>query len=138
MSSPAGDLPDWQTLVTPLVQPASQIGSGATSGLVIASFGTPFRIWGAWIAASFVTDNAYNLGVQQIDALIEDGAGNGILALPLGVSFAEQTMFDSVAIGVSGLTPVVHTGNFEVLLVVTAPGAHSFVRVSAGIYYSDP
>jgi|SRR5579859_48233 len=138
MTTPTGDLPDWQTLTAPPILPASVTDQQASLTSQILQSGTPFRVWGIWMRHSMVTNASYVAAVLEIKTQIQDGNGNVLLEVASHVVAANQTVHAELSIPVPGFTPALVGGFYQVQLVSGASATNVFYRASGGIYYSSP
>lgn len=138
MTTPAGDLPDWQTIVNPPILSAAiqdQPG-GAEAGILTMT--KPFRIWGAWVSYRYSSNTAYVAGLGSSQVLIKDVNGNIILTISGELRVASQSISGQLAIAVPGLTPAMNGGLWVATLHTDATAANTDYRASGGIYYSVP
>src|SRR5260370_40768983 len=105
MTTPMGDLPDWQTLVTPpvLAFGISDIQAGLTP--VILQTGAPFRVWGMWVRMSLATNAAYVAAILEVGTQIVDSNGAVLLDVASHLTAANQSQRGSKAIARPGCTP---------------------------------
>lgn len=138
MTTPIGDVPDWQTLTAPQILAASQIDQPAGASFVIFSSVNPFRVWGAWLRMSLCTNASYVAAVLEIQCRLQDGAGNPLLDIACHVVAANQLNHNELSLSVPGFTPGFGGGTYNVQIVTSASAANVFCRVSGGVYYSVP
>lgn len=138
MTAPMGDLPDWETLVTPLILTASQTNIGPGNNVVVHSEVTPFRVWGAWLSLSTATSSGYTSGVQTIGAQVSDIGGNVLLRGQLHVPGPSFATNQSLAIPVNGYVSSVAAMIYQISLITDAGFTGLFFRANAGILYSKP
>lgn len=138
MTTPLGDLPDWQTLVAPAVTAASQEGVGPGTTVSIFQSNTPFRVWGAWISEVFGGNAAYVAGLGAAGAQIKDPAGSFLLVVNCFIATANQTDHAELAIAIPGFTPAAFLGMYTVELITDPVPANSGSTSAAGIFYSQP
>lgn len=137
MTTPLGDQPDWQTLVTPQVVPKSIFNQqGGVNGTLFSS-ATPFRVWGIWISSSFSSNASFVAALQNVFTEIQDGFGNVLLAVVNTIRVANSVNVQALSLALPGVTPQV-SGNFTVNLVSGASPANTDYRVNGGIYVSQP
>lgn len=137
MTTPAGDLPDWQTLVTPMIVPAAAVAVAGGGSTVIFTSPNPFRVWGMYLAAEYDSTAAFN-APNSIGIRIQDGALINALAMNLALEAASTVDSGQLAVSVPGLTPSLHAGAYTLNLVVDPLAANTNVTARAGIYYSQP
>lgn len=138
MTTPKGDLPDWETLVTPLMLTASQNNIGPNNNVVVHSDPAPFRVWGCWLSVSAATSSGYTSGVQTIGAQISDIGNNVLLRCQLHVFGANNTINQALAIPVNGFVSSVAAMIFQINLITDVGFTGLFFRANAGILYSKP
>jgi hypothetical protein len=138
MTTPMGDLPDWQTFTAPAILPFSVSDIQASQNPVILQTGTPFRVWGLWLRMSMATNAAYVAAILEVKCQIQDGNGNVLLEVACHITAANQTVHAELAIPVPGFTPALQAGTYQVSLLTGASAANVFFRASAGVYYSQP
>jgi len=139
MTTPMGDLPDWQTLVTPpvLAFGISDIQAGLTP--VILQTGAPFRVWGMWVRMSLATVTVYVAAILEVVTQIVDSNGAVLLEVACHVTAANQSQHDSKAIAIPGYTPAAAAGpSYVISLKTGASAANVFYRGGGGIFYSQP
>lgn len=133
-----GDLPDWQTLVTPAVLQAGTFDITASTTSPIISVFSPIRIWAMWLRMSISTSAAYVAAILEQVCKMQDLSGNVLFDLACHVTAANQSQHDHIVIPVSGFTPLPLGGTWGVELVTGPTAANVFSRASAGIFYSSP
>lgn len=138
MTMPAGDQPDWQTLVSPQIVVASIIDQANNLNSAIFQSTSPFRVWGVWVRGSAATAAAYAGGVQEIKTRILDGFGNAILEVAFHVIAANQIAHAELAIPLNGFTPAIAAGFYTIDLNTDPELANTFYKGSGGIFYSQP
>jgi hypothetical protein len=138
MSQPSGDLPDWQTLTMPQVQSAALTAAPVNSSTQLVGSGSPFRIWGVWLAFRFSSFAAYAAGLGFTDVRISDGFGNTLLWIGAEVEVANQSLSQGLSISLPGFTPRPVTGIWSVKIVVNSIPANTDLSPSGGVYYSMP
>lgn len=138
MTVPMGDLPDWQTLVTPNILTASVIDQANNVNGNIFQSATPFRVWGLWVRGSAATSSTYAGGVQEIKTRLLDGFGNALLEVAFHLIAANQIAHAELAIPIGGYTPPLVAGNYTILLSTDPELANTFYKGSGGIFYSQP
>lgn len=138
MTTPLGDTPDWQTLVTPNILAAfvQDLGGGLFDPIL--SLANPFRIWGAWVSFRFSSNSSYVAGLGSCEVNIQDGAGHIILLVSGSVRVASQVTNDSLSISIPGFTPGIFSGSYEIAISTASTPANTDFKASAGIYYSQP
>ena len=102
MTTPIGDLPDWETLVSPNITSNSFGNIGA--GLVDQLFQSvnPFRIWGAWIDVTIASGGSFTGGPVEWGAQIGDGSGLALIRVQRHVAVANQINAGSLSIAIPG------------------------------------
>lgn len=138
MTTPKGDIPDWQTLVTPQILVASILDQGAGGAGQIIQSGSPFRIWGVWVAHRFSSNNTFVTGGGAVITAIKDGMGNALLAVESDVRVANQVTWAHNSLPVPGFTPAFNAGSYQCQLVTSAAVANTAYFASGGILYSVP
>ena len=139
MSTPAtGDLPDWSVLVNPNIKSASFSAIPANNSSQLFQSATPYRIWAAWISISGATSSTYAGGYFEWGARIGDGSGASLLRASLNVIAANEIADDSIALPISGYTPILSAGFFTTNFITEAGITNGFFRGSGGILYSQP
>lgn len=138
MTTPLGDLPDWQTLVAPAVTAASAQSVGPGTTQVIFQSPNPFRVWGAWINEVFGGNAAYASGLGAAGAQIKDALGSFILGVNCIIAAANQFSHAELAIGIPGFTPVLNAGVYTVEIVTDPAPPNTTLTANAGILYSQP
>jgi hypothetical protein len=138
MTTPMGDLPDWQTFTAPPILPASVIDQQASLTSQILQNTVPYRVWGIWVRMSVTTAAAYAAAVLEIKTQILDGNNNVLLEVACHVVAANQTVHAELAIPCPGFTPGNTGGFYQVQLKTDPSAANVFYRASGGIFYSQP
>lgn len=138
MTTPLGDLPDWQTFTAPAVQTAALIDQQASLVNPVFASVNPFRVWGVWLRLSVCTSASYVAAILELTADLSDGSSNIILELAVHVTAANQSQHEHATIAVPGWTPKPLGGDYRVNLFSSASAANVFYRCSGGIYYSVP
>lgn len=138
MTTPMGDLPDWETLVTPQILSAAAANIGPNNIQQLLQSANPYRIWGVWISITCATSSSYALGVQTIGAQIGDGSGKPLLRVQIHITTTNQIPNQSLAIPINGYTPVLSSGFYTTNLVTDVGQANAFFRANGGILYSQP
>ena len=138
MTTPLGDLPDWQTIVNPPILPASISNqTGGLNGTLLQST-SPFRVWGLWISALFSSNAAYAAALNNIASQIKDGAGNVLLEIDLDIRVANTAQHAELSLNIPGFTPALIGGFYTITLSTGASPANTDYRASAGLFYSVP
>jgi hypothetical protein len=138
MTSPMGDLPDWQTLVTPNVVQGNVIDQGANLTSALFSSGAPFRVWSLWVRISISTNSTYAGGQAEMRAQAQDGGGNVLLETAVIMSAANQTANQALALSLPGFTPINFGGTYSIVLVTSVGLTNLTFRASCGMFYSIP
>jgi hypothetical protein len=138
VTTPKGDLPDWQAFTAPPVLVASSGDQPANTSLAIVTSANPFRVWGVWLRLSIATSSSYAGGVLGWEVKLLDGAGNLLLDEMVHVIAANQINRSNIAIAVPGFTPGFGGGSYNVQGSAAATLTNVFARWSAGVYYSMP
>lgn len=138
MTTPLGDLPDWQTIVNPPITPVSLSQQlGGLNGTLIQST-SPFRVWGLWISALFSSNAAYAAALANVSSQIKDGVGNILLEVDLDIRVANTAQHAELSLAVPGFTPAFIGGFFTITLATGASPANTDYRASAGLFISVP
>jgi hypothetical protein len=138
MTTPQGDLPDWQAFTAPPVLVSGLSDIQANINATILQSGTPFRVWGVWVRMSMSTSAGYVAAILEIVTQIVDGNGNVLLEVACHVTAANQSQHDCLAIPVPGFTPALSSSLYAISLKTGASAANVFYRGGGGIYYSQP
>lgn len=138
MTTPLGDQPDWQTLVSPQQLAIASIDQQNNVTAAILDMVQPFRVWGVWVRQSLCTTSTYAGGVLEMTALVRDGQSHNMLEVACHIIAANQIAHAELAIPLNGFTPAPLGGHWQVNLTTSATIANMFYRASAGIYYSVP
>lgn len=138
MTTPSGDQPDWQTLVTPQILNANVIDQIANVTNTLLSSSNPFRVWGLWIRVSVSTNGTYAGGQAEMRAQLQDGAGNVLLESAVIMSAINQGQNQSLAIPLPGFTPAKFNNAYSVVLVTSVGLTNLTFRASGGMFYSQP
>ncbi len=138
MTTPMGDLPDWQIPSPPGILAVATIDQQATLTTPILQMAQPFRVWGLWLRMSMSTNAAYVAAILEISCELEDGSSNALLELACHVTAANQSQHANASIAVPGFTPMPLGGFWQVNLFTGASTANVFFRASGGLYYSVP
>ncbi len=138
MTTPMGDLPDWQTFTAPAILPFSVSDIQASQSPALLQSGTPFRVWGIWLRMSMSTNAAYVAAILEVVTQVIDGGNALLLELACHVTAANQSQHDAVSIAVPGFTPALVAGTYTVSLKTGASAANVFFRAGGGIYVSQP
>lgn len=138
MTTPLGDLPDWQTLTTPQILAASILDQLPAQQAIIHGVASPFRVWGLWVRLSVATSSAYVTAVNELTAKIVDGNLAPLLEVAVHVEQAGQIAHAELAIPIPGFTPPNSGATFIVQLVSSSAPANIFYRCSGGVFYSNP
>ena len=138
MTTPLGDLPDWQTIVNPPILPVSLAQqTGGLNGTLIQS-SSPFRVWGLWISALFSSNASYVAALNNVASQIKDGAGNVLLEVDLDIRVANTAQHAELSLAIPGFTPALIGGFYTVTLATGASPVNTDYRASAGLFYSAP
>jgi hypothetical protein len=138
MTTPKGDLPDWQTFTAPPILPASVVDQAASFTSQILQSVSPFRVWGIWVRMSVCTSGAYVAAVLEMKTEIQDGNGNVLLEVACHVVAANQITHAELTMPCPGFTPANSGGFYQVQLKTDPSAANVFYRGSGGIFYSQP
>ena len=138
MTTPMGDLPDWETLVSPQILSAAAANVGPNNVQPLLASLSPYRIWGVWLSITVATAAAYAAGVQTIGAQIGDGSGKPLLRVQVHITSPDQLANQPLAIPVAGFTPILSGGFFTTNLVTDVGQTNAFFRANGGILYSQP
>lgn len=138
MSTPPGDLPDWQAFVAPPVLNASTIDQPASVGIALFSSAQPFRVWGVWIRLAIASSSAFVASTVEGFVKIADGFGNVLLDACAYILQPGQLNHMNNSIAVPGFTPQFGGGSYNITATAAGTAANIFMRWSAGIYYSVP
>lgn len=138
MTTPMGDLPDWQTLVTPQIVAATLFDQGGGVSATLRLSTSPFRVWGVWVAFRYSSNSVYAAGLGSAGVEIQDAAGNTLIAISGSVRVANQVVNGGLAIPIPGFTPQIAGVSYQVNLVTAATVANTDFRASGGIYFSVP
>lgn len=138
MTTPMGDLPDWQTLVSPATLAAAiHFQGGGLVGQILQS-SAPFRVWGVWVATVFSSNGSYAAALANIATQIQDSLGNTILEAACNLRVANQISSSHLAIAVPGFTPALNAGFYQMQLATGASPVNTDYHGSGGIFYSMP
>ncbi len=138
MTTPIGDLPDWETLVSPNITSASFANIGAGLVDTLLSSPTPYRIWGVWIDVTVASAGAFTGGPVEWGAQIGDGSGLALIRVQRHIAVANQNNAGSLSIQLPGFTPKISSGNYTTNLITDTGITNLFTRASGGILYSIP
>lgn len=138
MSTPLGDLPDWQTLVTPQILTASSFNQVGGINHTLVTSGAPFRVWGAWISAVYSSNASFVAALQNVLSELQDGFGNTLLAIVNTLRVANSVSTGQLAIPLPGWTPALSGGAYTVALVSGASALNTDYRINGGVYFSQP
>lgn len=138
MTTPLGDLPDWNVLTTPNQLAIASLDQQNNITAAILDMTQPFRVWGVWVRQSLCTTAAYVAAVLEMTALVRDGQSHNMLEVACHVVAASQIAHAELAIPLPGFTPAPLGGHWQVNLTTSASTANVFYRASAGIFYSVP
>lgn len=138
MTTPQGDLPDWQTFTAPPVLAVNSGDQPASTSFNLLSLAAPYRVWGVWLRQSMCTSSTFAPGILEWPVTIKDGAGNVLLDLSVHVSNANQTVSESNSIAVPGFTPALVGGLYTIIIAAPATLTNVFARYNGGMYYSSP
>lgn len=138
MTTPMGDLPDWQTLVTPNILTASILDQTGGLNSRILSLSTPYRLWGVWLSYRFSTNAAYSAGLASAVNEIQDDLGNVILAISGSLRLANTATSGALSLAIPGFTPAPNAGFYNINLVSGVTPANTDFHISGGVYYSSP
>jgi len=138
MTTPIGDLPDWQTLVTPQVVPNVIFDQTGNVAALLRRSVNPYRVWGVWIAVTISTNGSYVTGTQLVDTKVQDGSAVPLLACSVRVIAALDYQVVHLAIPLPGVTPSLLGGFYDINLVTGVSSANTAYTASAGILTSQP
>lgn len=138
MTTPIGDLPDWETLVSPNITSASfaNIGAGLVDTLLTSA--SPYRIWGVWIDVTVASSSTFAGGPVEWGAQIGDGSGLALIRVQRHIAIASHEAGGSLSIQLPGFTPKISGGFYTTNLITDAGITNLFTRASGGILYSIP
>lgn len=138
MTAPAGDLPDWTVQTSPDIRNLSVFNQSFSANTPLIAAGSPFRIWGCWIAAVMATDGTYaGTGLNDSPRLVLADSSI-LLAVELNITGAKDKnqMFGNITF--EGFTPPTGVSGYTVNLVTDAGAAGAFLHVACGFFYSQP
>lgn len=138
MSVPQGDLPDWQTLTSPVFQSASGSVSTLNSPFTLISSPNPFRLWQAWLGIAYQAGGTMPGIADEGEVAIKDGSGAFILGTEVWSKQANWSAHVPMAVPLYGYQPRISGGLYKVVITVAMGGTNTAIQTLGGVIFSQP
>lgn len=138
MSTPQGDLPDWQTLTSPVFQNASGSVNNGSPTFVLISSPSPFRLWQVTLVVSMWSVAAPPAAGDGGSVVVEDGTGAFVIGVPLQMMQAITQVHFPVVLSMYGYQPKKSGGLYQVIVNSNMSGTATKYTHECAALFSQP
>lgn len=114
MSIPQGDLPDWQTLTSPVFNVAAAALFSSGQQVTLISSASPFRLWQLMISGTASESGAPAGGGDEVGIAIVEGTGTTLLNLQMLLNVNPQSVDGVITIPLYGYQPRINAGLYSI------------------------